>query len=101
MGSGSIQVNDPEGDVLTVNLSVVNGVLVIESVVGEVSYQGSETSNLVLQGNVSDLNATLVNLIYYTDSFVGEETLSYTVSDGASTSDVVTIPILVESLQEF
>lgn len=101
MGSGSIQVNDPEGDELTVNLSVANGVLVIESVIGEVSYQGSETSNLVLQGNVSDLNATLVNLIYYTDSFVGEETLSYTVSDGVSTSDVVTIPILVESLQEF
>jgi hypothetical protein len=78
-----ISVSDPDGDSLTVRLSVGSGTLSVTSVTGGASISGNGTASVVLSGSAAQINAVLGGVSYLGGA--GSKTLSVVTSDGGIT----------------
>ncbi len=89
-----ISVADPDGDNLTVTLTVNHGTLTLGTTSG-LTVQNNGSGTVTLSGSVADLNAALATLIYRGNlNFGGDDTLNVSVSDGSlSTQNSVAIHV--------
>jgi Ca2+-binding RTX toxin-like protein len=95
-GNGNqISVSDPDGDNVTVTLSVTNGRLTLAQTTGLTSVSGDGTATVVLSGSLTNVNAALNGLTYRGNlNYEGTDTLTVETSDGAlSDSDQVQITL--------
>ena len=92
-----VSVNDVDGNLTTVQLSVMNGTLDVTLSGGAtISSGASGTPTVTLTGTQADINATLSSLTYQGNSlFTGTDTLTVlsTDSNGATDSDTVQIAV--------
>jgi hypothetical protein len=89
-----ISVSDPDGDSLTVRLSVGSGTLSVTSVTGGASISGNGTASVVLSGSAAQINAVLGGGVSYLGG-TGSRTLSVATSDaGITVTKSVAINIL-------
>ena len=97
-----ISVNDPEGNLSTVQLSVTNGTLnVTLSGATTISAGANGTNTLTLSGSQADINATLASLTYQSNlNFNGSDTLTVTSTDTNSATDVDTVAITVNAIND-
>jgi VCBS repeat-containing protein len=91
---GGIIVGDPDGDTVTVTLSVGNGTLTLGNTDG-LTASDNGTAEVILSGGIANLNAALASLLYRGGlNYSASDTLSITVSDGSlMTSGSVTITV--------
>ncbi len=92
-----ISVNDVDGNLSTVQLSVTNGTLnVTLSGAATISAGANGTNTLTLSGSQADINATLASLTYQgTLNYVGSDTLTVLSTDTNSATDSDTVSITV------
>ncbi len=92
-----ISVNDSDGNLSTVQLSVTSGTVnVTLSGAATVSAGADGTNTLTLSGTQTDINATLASLTYQgTSNFTGADTLTVTSTDANSATDVDVVGITV------
>ncbi|MCA9467726.1 MAG: DUF4347 domain-containing protein, partial [Nitrospira sp.] len=97
-----ISVNDTEGNLSTVQLSVSNGTLDVRlSGSATISAGANGRSTLTLSGSQADINASLASLTYQGDlNFNGSDTLTVTSTDTNSATDTDTIAITVTSIND-
>jgi hypothetical protein len=79
-----ISVSDPDGDSLTVTLSVGDGSLTVSPVSGGATVSGNGTASVVLSGSAAQINAVLGGGVSYLGG-AGSKTLSVVTSDGSIT----------------
>ncbi|WP_218510280.1 DUF4347 domain-containing protein [Variovorax sp. dw_308] len=96
-GASLISVNDPDGDLATVQLSVGNGLLNLNLAGGATIVAGANGSGtLTLSGTQAQINAALALLTYQGNSnFNGNDTLTVRSTDGTSLTGTSTVPITV------
>ena len=94
-----LSVNDVDGNLSTVQLSVTNGTVAVTLSGGAtISSGASGTSTLTLTGTQADINATLTSLTYQGNSlFTGTDTLTVVSTDSNSVSDTDTVMITVSN----
>ncbi len=99
---GGISVNDVDGNLSTVQLTVSSGVLnVTLSGAASVSAGTNGTTDLTLSGTQTDINATLASLTYQgTLNFNGSDTLTVLSTDGDATTDSDTVAITVNAVND-
>ena len=92
-----ISVNDVDGNLSSVQLSVTNGTLNLTlSGTSTISAGANGTNNLTLSGSQADINATLASLIYQGNlNYVGADTLTVISTDSNSAADTDTVAIAV------
>ncbi|MBP7111441.1 MAG: DUF4347 domain-containing protein, partial [Nitrosomonas sp.] len=92
-----ISINDANGDLSTVELTVAQGSLTVLLSGGATISAGSNGSNtLTLSGSQVDINATLASLSYQGDiGFIGSDTLTITSTDSLAATDIDTVNINV------
>jgi hypothetical protein len=84
---GGITVGDPEGDSLTVTLSVDRGKLTLSPPTG-LTVTGNGSAAVTLSGTIIDLNAALASLVYRGDlNYSGPDMLTITATDGSLTAN--------------
>ena len=94
-----LSVNDPDGDLATTQLSVINGTLTVSLAAGATISAGTNSSStLTLSGTQDAINATLATVSYQGNLNVnGDDTLTIVSSDSTGTpltdSDTVTITV--------
>jgi hypothetical protein len=77
-----LSVGDPDGDGLTVTLSVSHGTLTLGTTAGLVAF-GNGSGVVSLIGSQADLNAALASLVYRGSlNYSGTDTMSITAGDG-------------------
>ncbi len=88
----AVSVDDPDGDLSAVVLSVSSGTL---TVTGPASISGSGTASVSISGSQADINTTLSNLSYLGSSnFDGTDTLMITSVDSTSSvTDSITLNV--------
>ena len=98
----SLEVIDVDGDTMTANLAVTNGVLDITLAgAATISAGADESAALSIQGTATDVNATLKTLQYIPDDdFSGAPNLTYSVSDGNTTTSDATLAITVNNIND-
>ena len=80
----AIKVTYPENDILTLDVSVINGRLTYSNSIGLVDYDGETGLWLQVQGTVSVINAFLNGMIYQgLENFNGPDALLISISDEA------------------
>ncbi|MGH8651761.1 MAG: cadherin domain-containing protein [Gammaproteobacteria bacterium] len=90
-----VSVNDAEGNLSTLALSVANGTLTVTLQGGTTISAGANGSAaLTLLGTQADLTATLASLVYQ-GNYIGPDTLTVTSTDSSRASDTDTIAITV------
>ena len=92
-----LSVNDVDGNLSTVQLTVTQGTVTVTLSGGATISAGTNgTSTLTLSGTETDINATLASLIYQGNlSYSGPDTLTVTSTDGNSATDVDGVGITV------
>ena len=97
-----ISVNDVDGNLSTVQLTVSSGVLnVTLSGAASVSAGTNGTADLTLSGTQTDINATLASLTYQgTLNFNGSDTLTVLSTDGDAATDSDTVAITVNAVND-
>ncbi len=97
-----LSVTDGDGNLATVQLSAVNGTLVVTLSGGATISSGANGSNSVtLSGSQADLNATLTSLTYQGNAdFSGSDTLTITSTDSLGTADTDNLSITVTPVNE-
>ncbi len=97
-----ISVNDSDGNLSTVQLSVTNGTLSVTlSGSAAISAGADGTNTLTLSGTQADINATLASLTYQGDlNYTGSDTLTVTSTDANSATDVDTVAITVNAVND-
>ncbi|HAZ43403.1 MAG TPA: hypothetical protein DCZ55_02685, partial [Cyanobacteria bacterium UBA11371] len=94
--NNQISVSDVDSAAVTVNLSITNGTLSFNGLVGT----GNGTSNLSYTGTLADVNAALNGLTYApTANFNGNSVLTITSNDGTLT-DTDTVNITVNPVND-
>ncbi len=94
-----ITVGDPDGDTLTVTLSVTHGTLTLGSTAG-LTVTGNGGAVVVLSGTIANLNAALASLLYRgTLNYSGADSLSISVGDGSFTA-TSSVAISIQSALE-
>ena len=92
-----VAVNDVDGYLTTVQLSVTHGMVAVTlSGAATISSGASGTATLTVSGTQTDINATLSSLTYQGDSlYTGPDTLTVlsTDSNGATDTDTVSITV--------
>jgi hypothetical protein len=94
-----ITVGDPEGDALTVSLSVLKGTLTLGRTTGLefTAGDGSGDATMTFSGTIADINAALAGLLYRGGlNYSGGDSLSITARDG-SLDTTRTVAITVKS----
>ena len=99
---GGISVSDLDGDLATVDLSVVSGTLTVTlQGAATISSGASGTAGFTLSGSEADLNATLATLVYQGNlNYSGSDTLTVVSTDSATASDADTIDITVSPVND-
>ena len=99
---GGISVNDVDGNLSTVQLTVSNGVLgVTLSGAATVSAGTNGTASLTLSGTQSNINATLASLTYQGNvNFNGADTLTVLSTDDNAATDSDTVSITVTAVND-
>lgn len=95
---GPLVVNEFDEENLTIQLSVTKGTL-STTLSGSASINAGQnaSSTLSIQGSEEDVNGSLASLVYQPETdFWGEATLTYSVSDGTTTSEEATASIFVQ-----
>jgi hypothetical protein len=102
LGLGGISANDVDGNLSTVQLGVLNGTVTVTLQGGVTISAGSNGSNtLTLSGTQADINATLATLGYQGAlHYTGPDTLTVTATDTNSASDVDTVAITVDPVND-
>ncbi len=97
-----ISVNDVDGNLSTVQLSVTNGTLnVTLNGSSTISAGANGSSTLTLSGSQADINATLASLSYQGNlNYTGADTLTVTSTDGNSATDVDMVGITVNAVND-
>ncbi len=95
-----ISVNDTDGNLSTVQLSVTNGTLnVTLSGAATISAGANGSSTLTLSGSQADINATLASLTYQGNlNYNGADTLTVLSTDSNSSTDSDTVAITVNAV---
>ena len=99
---GGISVNDVDGNLSTVQLGVANGTVTVTLSGGATISSGANgTATLTLSGSQVDINATLASLSYQgTLNYNGPDTLTVTSTDGNAVTDVDTVAITVNPVND-
>ena len=94
-----ISVDDAEDNLSTVTLSVNSGTLTVTPQgSASITAGANGSASLTLSGNETDLNATLVTLVYQgTQDFNGSDTLTVTSTDSNGAPGTSTVQITVNS----
>ncbi len=97
-----VSINDTDGNLSTVQLSVTNGTLnVTLSGAATISAGATGSSTLTLSGSQTDINATLASLTYQGNlNFNGNDTLTVISTDTNSASDTDTVAITVNAIND-
>ncbi|MGE0642509.1 MAG: tandem-95 repeat protein [Nitrospira sp.] len=97
-----ISVSDADGNLSTVQLAVGNGTLnVTLSGSAGISSGSNGTNTLTLSGSQADINATLATLVYQGMlNYNGADTLTVTSTDTNSGTDVDTVAITVNAVND-
>ena len=97
-----ISVNDVGDNLSTVQLAVSNGTLnVTLSGAATISAGANGSNTLTFSGSQADINATLASLSYQgTLNYTGSDTLTITSTDANSATDVDTVAITVNSVND-
>ena len=97
---GGIVVNDPNGNLTSVQLSVASGTLGATAA-GAAAVAGSGTTSLTITGTQADINATLASLGYQgTPDFAGVDTLTITSTDATALQDVDSFALAVGAVND-
>ncbi len=97
---GGIAVNDPNGDLASVQLGVASGTLGA-SAAGTAVVAGAGTSALTITGVQADINATLASLTYLGNAnFTGADTLTITSTDATALTDIDSVAITVNPVND-
>jgi hypothetical protein len=97
---GGIAVNDPNGDLASVQLGVANGTLGAVAA-GTAVVAGAGTNALTISGAQADINATLATLSYLgAPDFAGADTLTITSTDATAATDSDTVAITVSPVND-
>ena len=95
----SISVSDPDNNVTSVALTVLNGTLTVTPA-GTALVAGGGAS-LTISGNQTDINLTLASLVYTGNlDYVGPDTLTVTSTDAGGLQDVDAITITVDPVND-
>ncbi|HBE70148.1 MAG TPA: hypothetical protein DDW52_18525 [Planctomycetaceae bacterium] len=97
-----ISVDDSDGNLSTVRLTVNNGVLNV-SVFGttSISAGANGSSDLTLSGSAADIKASLATLTYLSDlNFSGSDTLTVLSTDTDTATSSETVPITVSAVND-
>ncbi|UJP05612.1 MAG: tandem-95 repeat protein, partial [Nitrosomonas sp.] len=99
---GGISVNDVDGNLSTVQLTVGNGTLTVTLSGATTISAGANGSNaLTLSGSQVGINATLASLSYQGNlNFNGADTLTVTSTDANSASNVDSVAITVNTVND-
>ncbi len=94
-----ISVNDPEGNLSTVQLSVTQGTVNVSLVgIATISAGANDSNTLTLSGSQTDINSTLATLSYQGNlNFNGSDTLTVLSTDASSATDSDTVTITVNA----
>ncbi|MBX9660986.1 MAG: tandem-95 repeat protein, partial [Nitrospiraceae bacterium] len=94
-----LSVSDVDGNLMTVQLSVMNGTVdVTLSGTAAISSGANGTTTLTLTGTQADINTTLSSLIYQGNSlFTGTDTLTVLSTDGNGATDSDSVQISVSN----
>ena len=97
-----VSVNDVDGNLSTVELSVANGTLnVTLSGAATISAGANDSNTLTLSGSQVDINATLASLTYQgTLNYTGADSLTITSTDANSATDVDNVAITVTAVND-
>ncbi|MDH4152735.1 MAG: tandem-95 repeat protein, partial [Nitrospira sp.] len=97
-----ISVTDVDGNLSTVQLGVLNGaVSVTLQGTATISAGSNGTNSLTLSGSEADINATLATLVYQGNlNYNGADTLTVTSTDANSGTDVDTVAITVNAVND-
>ncbi|MCH9662080.1 MAG: right-handed parallel beta-helix repeat-containing protein, partial [Gammaproteobacteria bacterium] len=92
-----ISVNDADGNLSTVQLTVTQGTVTVTlSGSATISAGANDSATLTLSGTQADINATLASLSYQgTLNYTGADTLTVTSTDSNSATDVDVVGITV------
>ncbi|MED6314233.1 MAG: hypothetical protein VX704_04290, partial [Verrucomicrobiota bacterium] len=97
-----LAANDPDGDLVTTELSVTNGILTVSLAEGAtISAGANSSSTLTLNGTQAQINAALGTVSYQGNlHFNGSDTLTMLSSDSTGTplTDSDTVPIKVNAI---
>ncbi len=99
---GGISVNDVDGNLSTVQLSVLNGILTVSLAGGATISAGANSTNtLTLAGTQVQINAALATLTYQgTLNFNGADTLTVLSTDSNAATDSDTVAITVMAVND-
>lgn len=97
-----ISINDADGAVSTVALSVLNGTLSVTLTgTATLSAGASGTGALTLSGSLADINTTLSSLVYRGNSnYNGADTLTVLTTDTGGVTDTDTVSITVNAVND-
>ena len=97
-----ISVNDVDGNLSTVQLSVLNGILTVSLAGGATISAGANgTNTLTLSGTQVQINAALATLVYQgTLNYNGADTLTVLSTDATSLTDSDTVAITVTAVND-
>ncbi len=92
----AISIEDADGDIQTVTITISNGTLDLTDIVG-LTISGDGSSNIVITGgSLADINAALANAVFTPDeNFNGDATIEITTEDpkGGTDTEVITIEV--------
>ena len=99
---GGISVNDVDGNLSTVQLSVSNGnVSVSLSGTASITAGNNDSNTLTLSGTQADINTALASLTYQGNThFNGSDTLTVLSTDSNSATDSKTVTITVNAVND-
>ncbi len=99
---GGLSVNDVDGNLSTVQLVVTNGTVTVSLAGGATISSGANgTTTLTLAGTQTQINAALGTLAYQGAlNYTGPDTLTLTSSDTGSATDLDTVTITVNSVND-
>ncbi len=99
-GANQIFVNDPDGNLSSVTLSVANGTITA-SAAGTATVLGSGTAGVTIFGSQVDINGSLASLVYQAlPNFNGPDTLTVISSDGGGLFDNDPVAIAVNPVND-
>ena len=97
-----VSVNDVDGNLSTTQLAVTNGTLKVSLAGGATISAGANgTTTLTLSGTQAQINAALATLVYQgAPNYTGADTLTVTSTDSNSVTDIDTVAITVNPVND-
>ncbi|MGH7895589.1 MAG: tandem-95 repeat protein, partial [Candidatus Binatia bacterium] len=97
---GGVSVNDVDGNIASVTLTVANGTLSVTAA-GAAGVAGNGSGTVTITGSQADINATLASLGYQGNpNYNGADTLTVTATDSNGASSSGNVPITVTAVND-